>query len=182
MQRDHSVSGPTISGCSQPYPGPPVDLREAANGQSERINFGTAHFAREGRGWARSSRKSPIVAGRLLSDRRRSARTVADPADRQQPKLSASTVTGPPALRRRRSASSQPVLSGVTKPPKQDFSDLVREARPESAYQNKFGFSPSGCAGGIPWSSRARAQLAQSPASTGSLQDARDRVPQTLSP
>ena len=33
--------------------GPPVDLRKAANGQSERMAaFGTAHFARERRGWA----------------------------------------------------------------------------------------------------------------------------------
>ena len=36
MQQNHSVSGSEISGCSQPYPGPSVDLRKAANGQSER--------------------------------------------------------------------------------------------------------------------------------------------------
>ena len=57
MQQNHSVSGSDISGCSQPYPGPPVDLRKAANGQSERMAaFGTAHFARERRGWAQISR------------------------------------------------------------------------------------------------------------------------------
>jgi len=55
MQQNHSVSGSEISGCSQPYPGPPVDLRKAANGQSERMAaFGTAHFARERRGWAQT--------------------------------------------------------------------------------------------------------------------------------
>jgi hypothetical protein len=53
MQQNHSVSGSEISGCSQPYLGPPVDLRKAANGQSERMAaFGTAHLARERRGWA----------------------------------------------------------------------------------------------------------------------------------
>src|ERR1700694_3820355 len=31
MQQNHSVSGSEISGCSQPYPGPPVDLRKTAN-------------------------------------------------------------------------------------------------------------------------------------------------------
>ena len=60
MQQNHSVSGSEISGCSQPYPGPPVDLRKAANGQSERMAaFGTAHFARKRRGWARSSPPQP---------------------------------------------------------------------------------------------------------------------------
>jgi hypothetical protein len=66
MQQNHSVSGSEISGCSQPYPGPPVDLRKAANGQSERMAaFGTAHFARERRGWAQTSRlgcECPMLA------------------------------------------------------------------------------------------------------------------------
>ena len=64
MQQNHSVSGSEISGCSQPYPGPPVDLRKAANGQSERMAaFGTAHFARERRGRAQCCQRIPSASG-----------------------------------------------------------------------------------------------------------------------
>jgi hypothetical protein len=44
------------------------------------------------------------------------------------------------------------------------------------------GFSGSGVAPGMPCSSSARAQPAQSPLSIGSLHNAHDNVPQTLSP
>jgi len=46
------------------YPGPPVDLRKAANGQSERMAaFGTAHFARERRGRAQCCQRIPSASG-----------------------------------------------------------------------------------------------------------------------
>src|SRR5271156_2301256 len=70
IQQNHSVSGSEISGCSQPNPGPPAHLPTAANGQSERMAaFGTAHFARERRGWAQSRLaeagwKQPVWSGR----------------------------------------------------------------------------------------------------------------------
>ncbi len=61
---NHSVSGSEISGCSQLYPGPPVDLRKAANGQSERMAaFGAAHFARERRGRAQCCQRIPSASG-----------------------------------------------------------------------------------------------------------------------